>query len=304
MILNRPITVIDAPSNLGLKPPVPGREPGVKGLARALREAGIVAGLNATDGGAVVPPPYAPDIDPATGVRNSQALGEYAIALAERVGHLLGEGSFPLVLGGDCSILLGDMLALRRRGRYGLVFIDGHTDFLHPPTQTGGAAGMDLALVCGRGPESLTNLSGLRPLVRERDVVVIGNRDIEDRETYEAKNIFETEIAIYDLGAFRELGAEEVVAQSLRRLAENGAGEFWIHLDADALDSEIMPAVDSPAPGGMSYEELTGLIAALLGSGRAAGMEVTVFDPDLDPGGSIARAFTEAIVSSFNAGSS
>jgi arginase len=300
MILNRPITVIDAPSNLGLKPPLPGKEPGVKGLARALRAAGIVAGLNARDGGVVIPPPYSPEIDPDTGVRNSGALGEYSIALAERVGSLLGEGAFPLVLGGDCSILLGDTLALRRRGRYGLVFVDGHTDFLHPPTQTGGAAGMDLALVCGRGPESLTNLGGLGPLVRERDVVVIGNRDIEDRETYEAQDIFGTEIAIYDLDAFRELGAEEVVARSVGQFARNGAGEFWIHLDADVLDSEIMPAVDSPAPGGMSYEELTGLIAALLGSGRAAGMEVTVFDPDLDPDGSIARAFTGAIVSSFN----
>ena len=65
-----------------------------------------------------------------------------------------------------------------------------------------------------------------------------------------------------------------------------------------------MSAVDSPAPGGMSYDELAGLIRTLLGSGRAAGMEVTVFDPDLDPDGAIARAFTEAIVSGFDLGSS
>src|SRR5688572_5801153 len=52
------ITVVDAPSNLGLRPPAPGVEPGVKGLAAALRGHGLVSRLGARDGGVVAPPPY------------------------------------------------------------------------------------------------------------------------------------------------------------------------------------------------------------------------------------------------------
>ena len=65
-------------------------------------------------------------------------------ALAERVRAVVQEGKFPFVLGRDCSILIGNMLALRRRGRFGLVFIDGHLDFRHPGNSklVGAAAGV------------------------------------------------------------------------------------------------------------------------------------------------------------------
>src|SRR5215208_5318997 len=127
----RSIIVVDAPTNLGLSPPGPGKEPGVYGLASALRANGIVSRLGATGGG-VVTSPYTPQIDPSTGVLGGTALRSFSLDLAERVGAVLQEGKFPFVLGGDCSILLGNMLALRRRGRFGLVFIDGHLDFRHP----------------------------------------------------------------------------------------------------------------------------------------------------------------------------
>jgi arginase family enzyme len=123
----RSIVVVDAPTNVGLSPPGVGREPGVYGLASALRANGIVSRLGATDGGTGVSPPYKPEIDPSTGVRNGEALRSFSLDLAEKVGAVVQEGKFPFVLGGDCSILIGNMLALRRRGRFGLVFIDGDT---------------------------------------------------------------------------------------------------------------------------------------------------------------------------------
>ena len=119
----RSIEVVDAPTNVGLSPPGPEREPGVRGLASALRANGMVSRLGATDGGAVASPPYRPEIDPSTGVRNGEALRSFSLDLAERVRAVVQEGKFPFVLGGDCSILIGNMLALRRRGRFGLVFM-------------------------------------------------------------------------------------------------------------------------------------------------------------------------------------
>ena len=120
---------------LGLRPPAPGRVPGARRLPEALRGNRLVDRLQAADAGRVDPPPYSPEVDPVTGVRSGATLPGYSTALADRVVELLRDGAFPLVLGGDCSILLGAMLALRRLGRYGLVSLDGGLDFRHPATR-------------------------------------------------------------------------------------------------------------------------------------------------------------------------
>ncbi|HET6885023.1 MAG TPA: arginase family protein [Rubrobacteraceae bacterium] len=292
------VVVVDAPSNLGLSPPGEGREPGVRGLASALRERGIVTRLGAEDGGVVVPPPYSPEIEPATGTRNGEAIRSFSVDLAERVGKVVGSGRFPLVLGGDCSILVGSMLALRRIGRFGLVFVDGHLDFRHPgnSARLGAAAGEDLALVTGRGSERLTNIEGLRPLVREEDVFALG-----DREDYpEWRDIHGTGITVWDLRTLKTLGFDEAASMAVEALRMDGVAGFWIHLDADVLDDELMPAVDSRQPGGMNYGELVELLGAFLRSGLAVGMEITIFDPELDPTGEIAEGFTAALVESFS----
>src|SRR5690606_17890601 len=161
-----------APSVLGLRPT------GVQDLPRALLDAGLPDRLRAADGGRIDAPPYNPQRDPDTGVLNPYGIARYSVDLAGAVGGVLDRGGFPVVLGGDCSILLGTLLALRRRGRYGLWFIDGHTDFYQPSAEPNGeVASMDLALVTGRGPRVLTDLEGLGPLVRDEDVVAFGFRD-------------------------------------------------------------------------------------------------------------------------------
>ena len=43
---------------------------------------------------------------------------------------------------------------------------------------------MDLAIVSGHGPDILSNLEGLKPLVMERDVAVFGYRDSEQSTQY------------------------------------------------------------------------------------------------------------------------
>jgi arginase len=291
------VVVVDAPSNLGLSPPEAGTEPGVRGLAPALRARGIVARLGAEDGGGLAPPPYSPVIEPATGTRNGEALRGFALDLAGRVADLVGSGRFPLVLGGDCSILIGGMLALRRMGRFGLMFVDGHLDFRHPgnSARLGAVAGEDLAVVTGRGPERLANIDGLGPLVRDEDVVALG-----EREDYpEWRDIHGTGMTVWDFRRLRAWGFAEAAEMAVEKLETNGVEGFWLHLDADVLDDDLMPAVDSRQPGGMSYGELAELLGVLLRSGLAVGMEVTIFAPELDPTGEIAGGFAGAIVESF-----
>jgi arginase len=237
-------------------------------------------------------------VDPATGIRNGGALRAFSIDLAESIESFVRDGSFPVVLGGDCGILVGNMLALRRIGRFGLAFMDGHLDFRHPGNSeiVGAAAGADLALVTGRGPDRIADIDGLGPLVRDGDVVALG-----EREDYpEWRDIHGTDIAVWDLGELRALGPAQAALKFVGRMEAGGVDGFWIHLDADVLDDAIMPAVDSRQPGGLSYSELVELLGVLLRHGLAVGMEVTIFDPELDPTGEIADGLTDALVEAFS----
>jgi arginase len=294
---DRGIAVLDAPSVLGLRPPAPGRVPGCWRLPEALRRHGLVERLGAADAGRVEPPPYRPEVDPATGVRNGDTLPAYSVALADRLQEVLGTGAFPLLLGGDCSILLGAALALRRRGRYGLVSVDGGLDFRHPGNAhlvgpVGSVAGEDLAVVTGRGAEQLTNLEGRRPLVRDADVVAVGHRGLEGI----ADEVLATPMTLYDAAELRRLGPEEVAAGAVATLAGRGVEGFWVHVDADVLDPEVMPAVDSPEPGGLTHQELAALLRGLTADGLATGVQLTIFDPELDADGHLAAELTATVV--------
>lgn len=258
--------MLDAPSNLGLRRLRPGVEPGARRLAEALRARGLVERLGAEDAGRVDAPPYVEL--PA----NRAQIPGYTVALASRLGELLRDGAKPLVLGGDCSILLGAMLALRRRGHYGLAFVDGHLDFRVEDVDA--VAGEDLAVVTGRAEDALADIDGLRPYVLDEDVVAYGSRDGSTAP-----------VRVIDLEALR--GGEWAVPPL----------PYWVHVDADVLR---LDAVDSPQPDGLSYDELSSLLARLL-AGPAVGMQVTIFDPSLDEDGSAAEALTACLVSAAEA---
>ncbi|MGI8821069.1 MAG: arginase family protein [Chthoniobacterales bacterium] len=302
----KPIAILDAPSNLGLRPPRPEHEPGVWRLAATLREHGIVSRLRARDAGAVPRLPYSFDNDEATGFRNGPALARYAEQISLKIGSELDQNSFPFVLGGDCSILLGATLALRRRGRYGLCFIDGHNDFCYArdPKWRGrySAGGLDLALSTGHGPDALVNLEGLGPYVREEDVVALGFYDDPDpavTEFYAIEQFNESKIQRLDAERIRKFGAEETAKVALGLLERDDLEGFWVHVDADVLHQSVMPAVDSPNPGGLTFGQLTSLLGVLLRSPKAMGMELTIFDPELDPKGDYADALVRGMAAAF-----
>jgi arginase len=200
-----------------------------------------------------------------------------------------------VVLGGDCSILLGSMLALKRRGRYGLLYIDAHTDFYQPEVNPNGeAASMDLAFATGHGPELLANIEGRGPLVRSEDAFVFGFRDADEQSAYGSQPL-PPELRAFDLQTLRRLGVETAAQAAVAHLTRDGLDGFFIHLDADSLNDDIMPAVDYRMPDGLSWHEMKAALRIALGSERATGIEITIYNPALDGDGSAGRELADAL---------
>jgi arginase len=216
--------------------------------------------------------------------------------LATAIEGVLNRREFPLILGGDCSILLGAMLALKRRGRFGLLFIDGHADFYQPEANPNGeAASMDLAFATGYGPALLADLERRGPLVRAEDTVAFGFRDAEEQRRYGSQPL-PADVLALDLTTVRRMGIEQASRVALERVARSTVEGFFIHLDADCLNDSIMPAVDYRLPDGFDWDALTSILTLALATGRAVGLEVTIYNPRLDEDGSAGRALTSLLV--------
>ena len=279
---------------MGLRPPVEGAVPGCYKLAGALRDQGFVGRIGAEDGGCVTPPRYdRGDWKPGDGVFNAQAMAAYTVKVADRVAGFVQQGKFVVLLGGECSNLLGPALGLKRLGRYGVVYLDGHSDFrtVDNAPYVGAAGGEALALVTGRGQADLTDLEGLGPYTRDADAVLLGIR--EDDEY--AADAVKAGIPVWPaLTIAQDVNA--AAAGTLEHLERDELDGFWVHLDVDILDAEIMPAVDSPDPGGIDHEQLRALLRPLLAAPKCVGIDIGIFDPDLDPDGVYAAELTDTLV--------
>jgi arginase len=286
---SRPYAVLQAPSTLGLE------AAGVEGLGNRLLELGLARDIHARFAGRLSVPQKQAGLDPNTGVLNAESIAAWSPKLADAVEAMFDAGEFPVVLGGDCTIVLGSMLACRRRGRYGLLFIDGNADFFQPEAEPHGeAASMDLAFVTGHGPQLLTDLEGLRPIVRARDVVAFAYRDHDDQKEYGSQPL-PPELKAIDLPAVRKLGIEAAARTAVAHLTRPELDGFFIHVDADCLDDAVMPAVDFRVPGGLSLEELATALRIALASGHAIGLEVAIYNPRLDEDGSAGRALASVL---------
>ena len=229
--------------------------------------------------------------DPETGVlaladtiRAAHRLADaLAAAMAEHPGHR------PLVVGGDCSILLGIFRALRQsRGPTGLWFADGHPDYQDShASETGETADLELACLTGAGPAPLVHLVPDPPTVRPQDAVLMGHRgrDLDEAARAEVQRV-PPELLQIDADEVRTdpLAAGQRAADRL----ETGRGA-WLHIDLDVLDPGALPAVTYPQPDGPGWEELTAALTPLATSPRLIGLSVADFRPDLDPDGLAAR---------------
>jgi len=245
----------------------------------------------------MVVPGFDPTPDRVWGVPNIDAVAALAREQAEILRAVLAGNRFPLVLGGDDSVLFGCLAALRRSGETGLMFLDGHTDFWDPRDGDGELSDSDLWIVTGHGPEPLAGLAGEIPLVGAQRCVVYGHRDRADSVAKNSQDVYEYPMLVRGLAELRAIGAQTAGAHARAWLQSLGPGRVWLHLDADCLDDAVMPAVDWRLPGGLSVQEIPALIRPLAAAGLLAGMDVTIYNPALDDNHhSAGRALADLVV--------
>jgi arginase len=317
----RQVAVLGAPSSIGLRPhDQTGAPQEVNRAPATLRDLGVVERLTGTDLGDVLPPPYVDFERPPGKARNEAGVATYSRSLADRVAAGLDTNRFLVVIGGDCSIVLGCLLGAARArrggggtggshpGRIGLAYVDGHADFASPEeSMTGSVASMGLALAVGRGDTPLARVAGLVPLVRGGDVALIGRRDQGQWYGHEALAVSGIRdlpwVAVAPDGApARPAALAETASTVLDRVAASDLAGFWSHVDADVLNPEAMPAVGSPEPGGPDIDELAALLAPLVDHPKALGIALSLYDPSLDPDRSSAARLVELLATSLQGG--
>ncbi|MEW6369085.1 MAG: arginase family protein [Acidobacteriota bacterium] len=91
-------------------------------------------------------------------------------------------------------------------------------------------------------------------------------------------------ITLVDAEAIRQSDPSSLGTQVVRRF-ESDPGRFWLHVDLDVLDQEVLPAVDYPMPNGLTRSQLANLVRPLAQSTALIGADITIYNPNLDPDG-------------------
>jgi agmatinase len=181
------------------------------------------------------------------------------------VDDLLGDGKFVVTLGGEHTVAVAPVRAhAARTPNLSVLAFDAHADMR--PAYLDSEYNHACTL-----RRSLEAVGGVRQDGGRPRFVHVGLRSAA-REEHEF--LKEHNIPIFPAHRFRELtdGAEQV--------AELLTDEVYVTIDIDCLDSGIMPGVGTPEPGGLTWWDVTGVLAAVARRHRIVGFDITELAPD------------------------
>jgi arginase len=260
---------------------------GIATAIRVLRAAGLVEslkrGADVRDGGDLELL-VGPGLRGPSGLLNERALGRLVTATRHAVAGALHRGRLPLLVGGDCPVLLGALAAGRDDDRDpGLLLVDGHEDAWPPErSATGEASDSELAIALGRVTGLPAPLDDLVPLLTPDRVAMLGPRDRRELDEAGVESL-DGAIALFrDDVAVRASGAAASAREAVVTLAA-GSRSFWLHVDLDVLSAEDFPAADYLQLGGLTWKDLLDIAAPALADPRCSGCSVVIYNPDLDP---------------------
>ena len=276
-MIPRDVVLIGVPTNSS------GTADGVARAPAVLRERGLAAALAGrpgfTDAGDLALAAPRPRRGP-SGLLAEDALIVMIGQVREAVGAARARGCFPLLIGGDCPVILGALAALQAEaGEPGLLFVDGHEDAWPPgASPTGEAADCELGLALRMFDAGLdSRLRAVLPRIRAGNVIAAGPRDAGELAAAGVPTL---------AGRLRALIRPAELAAGVGAAATAAAGmpvPWWLHTDLDVLATTELAAVDYPQPGGLTWQQLGQLTAAALATPGCAGWSVCIYNPDLDP---------------------
>lgn len=197
-----------------------------------------------------------------------------AVLYRELADRVAGDG-FPVVYAGDCVSAIGVLAGLQRRGvEPVLIWLDAHGDFnTWETTPSGFLGGMPLAMLTGRGEQTIVEGAGLRPLPDEQ-VILVDAREL-------------------DPGEGEAVAASGVRVESVDQLAHSLPPDapLYVHIDVDVVRPEDLPAVNYPAPGGPTLRQVRAVLIHLVTTERVVAVSVSGWNPEL-PGAEAAAEAT------------
>jgi arginase len=256
---------------------------GVARAPAALRAAGLVAAVGGVDAGDVAVGALTPARDAGSGLLSVDALATTTASVAAAVA---ASDRPPLVVGGDCAVLLG---ALRGAGSVGLVFVDGHEDAWPPAlSTTGECADSELGIALGAHRSGLpASLTAALPSLDPAATAVLGPRDDDELAEYAVPRLDGFGLGL--VSGFASLVRDPAgIAARAAGIAAT-AQRWWLHVDLDVLSTVALPAVDYPQDGGLDWAQLEAVTAAALAEPGCVGASLCIYNPDLDQDGRHAR---------------
>ncbi len=218
----------------------------------------------------------------------------YQVSLAS-----LDEGAMPIVLGGDHSLAAGSVAATashvrKKHGKpVGLIWVDAHGDMNTPQTSgSGNVHGMPLAALLGQEPLELASI-GENPSVRPEHVVLVGIRNLDDRER---DAIRASHVHVFTMKDIDRDGIAVVAGKAIA-LASAGTGGIHVSFDMDVCDPLYAPGVGTPVKGGLDYREAHLIMEMLADCGRMLALDLVEVNPTLDVRNASAELGTELALS-------
>jgi arginase len=292
------IDLIGAPFNSAGTTDGVARAPGAFRQA-GVREALVAAGFTVEDHGDVALASASPTRDPNTRVIASEALAPMIRSVRRAVTSSLEANGFPIVLGGDCPVLLGCVAASATHLAPRLLFVDGHEDAWPAAlSTTGEAADMELGWLLGRAIDDLPpDLRREIAILAPEDVIAFGPRDENELGDAGVDSIGDLVRIVRPQRIVDDPGS--VVDWAISTLSARG--RWWLHVDLDVLSTESLAAIDYPQPGGLDWPVLTEVTRRALASPDVLGWTVTIYNPDLDPDGVAAARIVQYLAESLQA---
>ena len=183
------------------------------------------------------------------------------------------------ITSGNFSVAATADFLRRDEQALGLIWVDAHGDMNTPATSgSGNVHGMPLASLLGPEPSELSRIGGFSPKVLAKHTVLIGIRNLDEREK---QIVRESGVHVFTMKDIDRSGIAAIAEQALA-IAGNGTGGVHVSFDLDVCDPAIAPGVGTPVKGGLDYREAHMVMEIVADSGLLRALDLVEVNPILD----------------------